>query len=469
MIPRSVVLLSAATAIALVACNGNEPNDTRPASISVLAGNGQNGTPGIMLAESLVVVVRDRAGQPVADVQVGWIGAAGATFGPGSATTDANGRAAASWTLGLAAGEQTAGALVTGLAAAPFTAEAQGLMADSVSGGNGYACARSGTTTYCWGINPLGNLGDGTTNDATVPVAVSGGISWSTVVASSGLHSCGIAIGGVLYCWGNNAAGTTGTGSVAASLLTPTPVASGETFIRVDQGGFSGGGPYACGISTLHKALCWGYNNQGALGTGDPGNQSTPTAVADTFSFASIYPGDDHTCALTPQGAAYCWGLASEGTLGPNSPGIYQSPVPVADGFVFQQLATLSRTVCGLELDGTVDCWGANFFGALGTGTAIDSSVTPVPVAGGLSFKQIVSRAGEAVFALTLDGRLFYWGSPGGDIPQGVPTPYAPTLRFKSIADALVWGNAGFCGIEESGLVYCGEPYSSRLEGVPVP
>ncbi len=465
MLSRHSARAIATITAALAACSANEPSEILPATITALQGSGQSGTPGVQLPDSLIVMVKDRNGMPMADVLVNWSGSNGGVISPLTKTTDANGQITAAWRLGLPAGPQTAWANVTGLAAAPFSADARGLMADTVTGGAGYGCALTGTTAYCWGFNTWGNLGDGDKIQTASPVRVSGGIAWSSVVASGGGNTCGIAVGGVVYCWGNNDQGGTGTGLAPSMILTPIAIASNLTFTAV-SGGDLFSGPYACGLTSTMQAACWGDDGGvGRLGLGSVGNQRIPTTVSDTFRFTSIHTGIDRTCALTPRGAAYCWGSAALGNMGPRPPGIYASPVAVAAGFTFKQLAVLALSACGLELDGTVDCWGANFFGALGTGLRIDSTVTPLPVSGGLKFKQVVGRGEEAVFALTLDGRLFYWGSPGNDIPQDVPVPFAPTLRFKSIADA----DDGFCGIEESGLVYCGAPLAHTVQGVPVP
>jgi alpha-tubulin suppressor-like RCC1 family protein len=48
-----------------------------------------------------------------------------------------------------------------------------GLAFSAVSAGNDHTCGvtRSGTA-YCWGLNSNGQLGDGTHNNSSVPVAV---------------------------------------------------------------------------------------------------------------------------------------------------------------------------------------------------------------------------------------------------------------------------------------------------------
>jgi alpha-tubulin suppressor-like RCC1 family protein len=69
---------------------------------------------------------------------------------------------------------------------------------------------------YCWGANPFGQLGTGSTTPSTVPVAVAGGLAFSALSAS-GLHTCGLATDGVAYCWGNNTNGQLGIGTTISS------------------------------------------------------------------------------------------------------------------------------------------------------------------------------------------------------------------------------------------------------------
>jgi alpha-tubulin suppressor-like RCC1 family protein len=69
---------------------------------------------------------------------------------------------------------------------------------------------------YCWGKNASGQLGDGTTMDRTMPVAVSGGLVISG--QSEGVdHTCARTTTQVTYCWGANSAGQLGNGGAASS------------------------------------------------------------------------------------------------------------------------------------------------------------------------------------------------------------------------------------------------------------
>jgi hypothetical protein len=82
-------------------------------------------------------------------------------------------------------------------------------------------------TAYCWGANAFGALGDGTTGGpvcvftftcSTIPVPVAGGLTFA-YVSAGGEHSCGLAVGGTAYCWGNNNYGQLGDGSTKVSAV----------------------------------------------------------------------------------------------------------------------------------------------------------------------------------------------------------------------------------------------------------
>ncbi len=111
-------LAVATAALAVPACGGSDlvlPSEGTAASISIVQGNSQTGTVGAPLADSLVVRVLDKAGRPVPDQPVSWtVVAGGGSVAPTSVSTDANGRAAVSWTLGSGAGTQQVQAKPTG-------------------------------------------------------------------------------------------------------------------------------------------------------------------------------------------------------------------------------------------------------------------------------------------------------------------------------------------------------------------
>lgn len=76
-------------------------------AVQVVSGSGQRGVPGGTLGDSVVVRVLDQGGAAVPDVALTFAPSAGGVANPAGARTDADGRAATSWTLGTGVGTQS--------------------------------------------------------------------------------------------------------------------------------------------------------------------------------------------------------------------------------------------------------------------------------------------------------------------------------------------------------------------------
>jgi hypothetical protein len=100
------------------ACGGDGivlPDESQPADLIAMDGDGQAAPAGGTLAEAVVVLVTDARGRPVADQQVSFtITVGGGQVAPASARTDADGLVSATWTLGPSAGAQRLRAQATG-------------------------------------------------------------------------------------------------------------------------------------------------------------------------------------------------------------------------------------------------------------------------------------------------------------------------------------------------------------------
>ncbi|WP_342742564.1 hypothetical protein [Stigmatella erecta] len=70
------------------------------------------------------------------------------------------------------------------------------------------------------GANSTGQLGDGTTSDRAVPVAVQG-VSGLVAVAAGYYHSLMVRSDGTLWGWGSNAYGQIGDGGPTDYAYTP--------------------------------------------------------------------------------------------------------------------------------------------------------------------------------------------------------------------------------------------------------
>jgi alpha-tubulin suppressor-like RCC1 family protein len=272
-----------------------------------------------------------------------------------------------------------------------------------LSAGQFHTCAVTvDYRAYCWGGNP-GALGDGTTIDRLAPVAVAGGHRFRTVDAGDA-HTCGISYpDNTVWCWGVNASGQLGDGTTTQRLV-PVAVLGGRRFHRV-----SAGGSHTCGVTTAGPAFCWGSNRYGQIGDStEVARRTGPSRVAVRSDFRDIDAGTYHTCAVTASQRAWCWGNGRNGQIGNGKTYLSFWPRAVAGGIAFTRVGTGVFFSCGEAASNQLYCWGSNSFGQLGDGTTT-ARITPVAVAGGLGFRQ-ASVGGWHACGKTSSGAAYCWG-----------------------------------------------------------
>jgi alpha-tubulin suppressor-like RCC1 family protein len=188
-------------------------------------------------------------------------------------------------------------------------------------------------------------------------------------------QTCGVTSDGAAHCWGNNAFGQLGSGTSGGQQTGAVAVAGGIKFASL-----SAGEEFTCGVGTDKTVYCWGSNAQGQLGDGTVDERLTPVRAAPALKFASLTAGDSQTCGVTSDGAAHCWGNNAFGQLGSGTSGGQQTgAVAVAGGIKFASLSAGEEFTCGLGTDKTVYCWGSNRVGWLGDGTDVQRA-TPTKV-----------------------------------------------------------------------------------------
>jgi alpha-tubulin suppressor-like RCC1 family protein len=125
----------------------------------------------------------------------------------------------------------------------------------------------------CWGDDGFGQLGDGSTTDSDRPVPVPGLPGAVVRVVAGAVHTCALVEDGEAFCWGQNAHGQLGSGTTR-NASSPVAVAGGLTFQTL----LAGGG-MTCGFAQGGGEYCWGLNQAGQLGDGTRTNRLQPTPV----------------------------------------------------------------------------------------------------------------------------------------------------------------------------------------------
>jgi len=263
-----------------------------------------------------------------------------------------------------------------------------------VSAGTLFSCARKHDgTVWCWGQDRFGEVGTVSSMGCAVWPCVASAVQLAGLtvganrVFSGYTHSCIDSTDGRLRCWGADDAGELGDGRIVATG-SPTAVVAGDGTL----GGLAAaaGGYFTCAVKNANGTLwCWGQNAYGQVGIG---SMTTPILTPSNVSIpglgvAVVGLGGSHACAGTTD-SVYCWGFNLMGELGIGSHGNSATPVKVsaldsngvASNFVVG-LSLRGETSCAITSGGTVKCWGDNTYGQLGLGDKMSRSTpTKLPI-----------------------------------------------------------------------------------------
>jgi len=275
-----------------------------------------------------------------------------------------------------------------------------------------HVCGRTAAgRVFCWGENSgLGLLGND--SNVTSPAPVRAGMLTNVIdISTAQEHSCAVEMGGQVWCWGDNRYGQLGIpNATESSSRTPVMAASVDDAIQV----FAGGGTsttgraenYTCALRPLaaasgNRVSCWGANEAGQLGDGNPGtNSETPVDVlglpTDVVALADG-PNAHYTCARTASGNAYCWGYYGDGGNGSStnlpSAAIVSTGTGPLTGVVDVQGGAFGT--CALLSTGTAGsyaawCWGSNNDGGMGRNDPSEvRDLPPAPVVEDGTFAEI--------------------------------------------------------------------------------
>jgi alpha-tubulin suppressor-like RCC1 family protein len=285
-----------------------------------------------------------------------------------------------------------------------------------------HTCAiRDGGRVTCFGGNADQQLGDGSITDAVS-------------IAAGHAHTCAVRKSGKIACWGSNAVGRLGIGrTTPASSLAPLDVVGVSDAIQVDANMLT-----TCALRRTGTVECWGQNTDGQVGVppseGDV--RGTPLAVIGVTDAVEVAMGGVTGCARRHDGTVRCWGRGTWGSRGDGSYATDTATSTVVGLSDARQLAAGLGHTCAVRADGTLVCWGLNDYGQLGDGTR-DNRSTPTPVPGLTDVVQ-VSAYYFTTCARVRDGRTFCWGSnDSGEIGHEPVTTVCDPYHLENCSVSL--------------------------------
>jgi hypothetical protein len=245
----------------------------------------------------------------------------------------------------------------------------------AASSGDLGGCALATTKeVYCWGVNSVGELGNGA-------IDAFGGQYWTEralarisssdqfrSVHGAGRQRCAIRIDGAAFCWG------AGVGS------SPTRIGANLSWTTIaETSRYSG---YNCGLAADSTAYCW-----------SPGVVS-PQQVDPSLRWTGVDVSIFSACALAPSGRAYCW---SSSAVVPSPTLVSGDPSLVFIGSAIDPKNFFDHITCGLSAAGDMYCI------KLTGSDPISYSLEPADL-GGLKLKRFSGSCG-----IGIDDKAYCW------------------------------------------------------------
>jgi alpha-tubulin suppressor-like RCC1 family protein len=269
---------------------------------------------------------------------------------------------------------------------------------------------------------------------------------------------------GNVRCWGSDSDGRLGNGSATGAvgdfetetpdLLSDLPLAGPAKQIAVGFG-------HMCVLLESGDVHCWGSNLYGELGYGNEDYNIDDAAEADPVSLGApatqVAVGSFFTCALLESKHVRCWGVDDTGRLGYGQPGdvgdneVPDDIDPVEVGGDVVQIATGDGHACGLLVDGDIVCWGwRNAHGHPAIDDDIGDDETPAsvgPVDLGSAAKEIVAGSNMSCAVLE-SGSVRCWGdlmaAESGALGYGGEYPVGDDETPREVGTLMVGGDVDF-------------------------
>ena len=322
----------------------------------------------------------------------------------------------------------------------------QGYTFNAVETGLSSFAIDSNKSLWGWGLNYMGFLGDGTTDNRTKPVKIMDDVKSISVASGTGMA---VKTDSSLWAWGANNNGQIGDGtcntfdadgyrSDDANKLSPVKIMDNVVSVSV-------GWSHTMAITEDGALWAWGTNNKGQLGNGTTKNSYKPIKIMDNAAFVSA--GWDYSMAIKTDGSLWAWGDNSYNSLGDGTSKDRLSPVEIMDNV--ESVSAGGYHTMAIKTDGGLWAWGVNDVGQLGDGTVSNwpvvdkSKSSPVKIMDDVAY--VAAGATDIIgsnikigytLAVKTDGSLWSWGGNGhGQLGDGTRTTYNYETGIQDIND----------------------------------
>lgn len=281
---------------------------------------------------------------------------------------------------------------------------------------------------FAWGYNRSGQLGDGTTVNRKIPVAISAGASWRTIAVGSS-HTIAVRSDGTLWAWGANNNGQLGDGT---SVAKKSPVQIGTS---ADWHSVAAGYEFSVALKTDGTLWAWGWNNNSQLGDGTTTSKLSPVQVGADTDWKLIATGFFHVLAIKTDGSLWAWGQNVYNQIGDGTSFIRRSPVKIGTDTDWQSITAGAVYSVAIKTGGTMWAWGENRDSQLGDGTNVNRS-SPVQI-GAFNWR-FVSAGYMHNIAIRSDGTLWGWGkNKYGEVGDGSTLERNSPVQIGTATDWL--------------------------------
>ena len=236
--------------------------------------------------------------------------------------------------------------------------------------GIGHSCMTyNNGQVICWGLNASGQVGDGTLLDQHKPVYVKDLEGVLNLTAGS-KHTCALMIDGEIWCWGENSSGQLGNNTVVNSNVPVKVEGLPDKVLAI-----TAGEEFTCAQMMNQDVWCWGKNNLGQLNDGTTTNQLKPVKSKLNTMLAQISGGQGLLLGSDFFGSVNEWAK------------VQAAAVQQLAGSLSISANRWGDTGCAVASDGSVKCWDSNLISA-----AIKDTLPAMEVGAGMEHSCVVNN-----------------------------------------------------------------------------